>query len=164
MTEGSEPIYLDAELRPNRSLSASGFRVLMGVAVVTTLIPGAIFVAQGAWPVFGFMGLDLVAIYVAFRLSYAQGRAREFVRVTPMNLDVIRVDQHGRTWGVEKFPSYWTRVSMDDPPEADSQLTISASGRSATIGRFLSADERAGFARALRDALAKARQGHETYS
>lgn len=159
MSDQGAPVFLDAELRPNRSLSPVGFKILMAVFACAALVPGLVFFAQGAWPVVGFLGLDVAAVYLAFRMSYAQGRAREYIRVTPADLDVVRVDHYGRVKASEKFPSYWTRVSLDDPPEPDSQLTISAAGRSATIGRFLSAEERAGFAAALRQALARARQG-----
>lgn len=156
--EAKPPIFLDAELRPNRSLSPAGFRVVMGAMAAMSLIPGVIFLSQGAWPVFGFLGLDVLAVYVAFKLSYAQGKAREFVRVTSQDLDIRRLDHLGRQVSAERFPSYWARVAMDDPPEPDSQLSISASGRATTVGRFLSAEERVSLANALRDALARARQ------
>lgn len=155
------PILLDAELRPNRSLSPTGFRVVMGLLAVMSLVPGLIFLSQGAWPVVGFFGLDLLAVYMAFQVSYARGKAREFVRVTPANLDIKRVDHQGRNVSAERFPSYWARVAMDDPPEPDSQLTISASGRATTVGGFLSAEERVSLAQALREALARARQARE---
>lgn len=154
----SAPILLDAELRPNRSLSQTGFRLVMLAMCAASLIPGVFFLSQGAWPVAGFLGLDVLAVYVAFRLSYTQGRAREYVRVTPADLDIKRVDHKGRDVSTERFPSYWARVAMDDPPEPDSQLTIAASGRATTVGRFLSAEERVSLAKALRDALAEARQ------
>lgn len=155
------PIFLDAELRPNRSLSAVGFRVVMGAMIAMTLIPAAIFLSQGAWPVAGFLGLDVLGVYIAFRLSYAQGRAREYVKVTQTDVDIRRLDHHGRRLSQERFPSYWARVAIDDPPEPDSQLTISASGRATTVGGFLSAPERVSLANALRDALARARQAKE---
>jgi uncharacterized membrane protein len=157
--DAKPPIFLDAELRPNRSLSPAGFRIVMGAMAAMSLIPGLIFLSQGAWPVFGFLGLDVLAVYLAFRYSYAQGRAREYVRVTTQDLDIQRLDQRGRQTSAERFPSYWARVAMDDPPEPDSRLTISASGRATTVGDFLSAEERLSLANALREALARARQG-----
>ena len=155
------PVFLDAELSPNRSLSPVGFRVVMIAMAAMSLVPSVIFLSQGAWPVVGFMGLDVLALYLAFRYSYAQGRAREYVRVTVQDVDIQRLDRKGRQTSAERFPSYWTRISMDEPPEPDSQLTVSASGRSTTVGQFLSAEERASLAAALREALARARQAKE---
>jgi uncharacterized membrane protein len=156
--EPQDPIFLDAELRPNRSLSKNGFMALMLVTSALVAFPAMVFLAMGAWPVAGFLGLDIVALYIAFRYSYAQGRAREYVRVTTERLDILRRDQYGRKTGQASFPSYWTRVHMDDPPEPDSQLRVSASGRSATVGGFLSAEERLSLAQALRAALDEARK------
>ena len=159
--DNSPHILFDAELRPNRSLSQTGFRWVMVALSVGSLVPGLIFLSHGAWPVAGFLGLDVLAVYVAFRMSYAHGRAREYVRVTPIDVDIKRVDHKGRDVSTDRFPSYWTRVAMDDPPEPDSQLTIAVSGRATTVGRFLSAEERLSLAYALRAALAKARQSRE---
>jgi uncharacterized membrane protein len=152
------PVIFDAEISPNRSLGPAGFRLVMALFAIMALVPGVIFLSMGAWPIFGFLGLDVLAVYVAFRLSYARGRAREYVRVTPRDLDIRRMDHRGREVSAERFPSYWARVAIDDPPEPDSQLTVSASGRYTTIGRFLSAEERVSLALALREALARAKQ------
>jgi hypothetical protein len=50
-------------------------------------------------------------------------------------------------------------VTIDDPPRHDSQLVLSSHGRALAIGAFLTAEERAEVARALRAALAAHRQG-----
>jgi uncharacterized membrane protein len=155
------PIYLDAVLRPNRSLSPIGFYVLMSILSGVSLIVATAFVLKGAWPVFGFFGADVLGVYWAFKLSYRQGREREFVRVTPDQLSIERVDVQGKC-RAESFPSFWARVTIDDPPQHESQLTISASGRSAIVGRFLAPEERASFADVLRDALMRAKSSPST--
>ena len=50
-----------------------------GVSFVT----GMAFLLMGAWPVFGFFGLDVALIYPAFRLNYRSGRLYETVELTP---------------------------------------------------------------------------------
>jgi uncharacterized membrane protein len=35
------------------------------------------FYKIGAWPVVGFLGLDVLIVYLAFRASYAQAQAFE---------------------------------------------------------------------------------------
>jgi uncharacterized membrane protein len=160
MTAGSgagSRILFDAVLHPHRSLSPRGFRVLMGCVAAVSLAIGGWFVLNGAWPVFGFFGLDLLLIYVAFRVSYRRGRMYERVRLTEAELEVQRVDPRGgrRVW---TFQPYWLRVTMDDPPEHDSQVTLSSHGRSLTVGSFLSPEERLDFAKALRLALGRLRR------
>jgi uncharacterized membrane protein len=160
MTEPSpgetRPILFDAVLHPHRSLSPRGFGILMGCVGALTFGLGLGFWAIGAWPVFGLLGLDLVLLWVAFRISYRSARLYERVRLTPAELTVQRVEPDGkaRAW---RFQPYWLRVTMDDPPEHDSQVMLSSHGRRLVVGSFLSPEERLDFAKALGAALERAR-------
>ena len=49
----------------------------MSVLGVMWLGTGLFFLSIGAWPVFGFLGLDVLLIYLAFRWNYRAARARE---------------------------------------------------------------------------------------
>jgi uncharacterized membrane protein len=150
-------VFFDAILHPHRSLSPKGFAVLMGLFSAVSLSVGGFFWLHGAWPIFGFMGLDILLLYGAFRLSYRSARMYESVRLTERELVVQRVGWRGenRTW---RFQPYWLRVSMDDPPEHESQITLSSHGRSLVIGAFLSPEERLDFAKALTEALGQCRK------
>lgn len=118
---------------------------------------GIAFVLIGAWPVFGFLGLDVLLIYVAFRVNYRWGRTYETVLLTEDELTVERVTADGgiRRW---RFQPYWLKVDIDDPPRHTSALTLSSHGKALVIGAFLTPDERLEFAEALREALDKLRQ------
>lgn len=148
--------YFDAELNPHRSLGEAGFRVLMGVVIAANLIVGSIFYFSGAWPIFGFMGLDVLLLYFFFRLNYRDGNLKETVRLTDDGLEVRRQHPNGEEelWSLEP---YWLRIDMDDPPKHDSRLVLQARGRRVVIGSFLTPDERLEVARALRRALHKQR-------
>ena len=60
----------------------------------------------------GFIGIDLLLVYVAFKASYAGGRAYERVRLSADRLTVERVDPWGRRKSFE-LQSHWLRVSLD---------------------------------------------------
>lgn len=154
----SETVYFDAVLHPHRSLGPRGFLILMGAMGVLSCIAGFAFLSAGAWPVFGFFGLDVLIVYIAFRASYRSARWVETVRLTEEALEVREVDPKGRerSW---TFQPYWLRVEMDDPPEHDSQLTLRSHGRGLIIGAFLAPEQRADLADALRDALDRHRRG-----
>ncbi|WP_029010893.1 DUF2244 domain-containing protein [Azospirillum halopraeferens] len=145
-------VFFDAILHPHRSLGRTGFLVLMAAVVLVSAVVGTAFLVQGAWPVTGFFGLDVLLLWWAFRANYRSARRYERVRLTDRELTVQRVawKQPDRTW---RFQPHWLRVSMDDPPRHESQVTLSSHGRSVVVGSFLSPDERADFARALRRAL-----------
>ena len=52
----------DFRLRPHRSLGPRGFLILMALIGSISFITGLLFMLQGAWPVFGFLGLDVALI------------------------------------------------------------------------------------------------------
>jgi uncharacterized membrane protein len=151
------PFLFDAVLQPHRSLSPAGFAILMAAVSLICFVAGAVFVIAGAWPVMGFFGLDVLLIYIAFRVNYGAARRYETVRLTEETLVVERVTPNGQrqTW---RFQPYWLRVAMDDPPRHDSKIVLSSHGRSLVIGAFLSPSERLEFAQALRGALDRLRQ------
>ncbi|MHA1536645.1 MAG: DUF2244 domain-containing protein [Alphaproteobacteria bacterium] len=160
MDDGKDQIageyLLDAVLSPHRSLSPRGFLVLMGCIAAVSFAVGIAFAIAGAWPIFGFFGLDVALIYWTFRANYRSGRAHERLRLTRDELRVERTDASGnvRRW---TFQPYWLKVEIDDPPEHASQLVLRSHGRALAIGAFLSPPERGEVAGALRRALARCR-------
>jgi len=152
---GGEEVLFDAELTPHRSLSPEGFFLLMALIGLISFAAGALFFMVGAWPVVGFLGLDLLLIYLAFRASYRSGRAYETLRLTRRDLTLKRVDSWGRAqrW---QLPSTWLQILVDDTPQHQSRLTLRSHGRSLIVGSFLTPEERVDLARALRRAMAKA--------
>jgi uncharacterized membrane protein len=148
--------YFDAVLHPNRSLGGRGFVALMIGLAALSFVGGIVFISVGAWPVFGFLGLDVLLIYAAFRASYRSGRLVETVRLTDDALEVRRVDAYGRgaAWRV---PPLWAKVEVDNPEEHDCRVTVRSHGQSIVLGAFLSPPERKELAAALRAALSRLR-------
>ena len=72
-----------AVLTPHRSLTREGFIAVMALIAGVNLIGGAVFFIAGAWPVAGFMGLDVLLIWWAFRANFADGRRAERIEVWP---------------------------------------------------------------------------------
>ncbi|MDP6953830.1 MAG: DUF2244 domain-containing protein [Alphaproteobacteria bacterium] len=151
-----QPLLFDAVLRPHRSLSGSGFLVLMAVIGVVSFAAGMVFLLMGAWPVFGFFGLDVALIYFAFRLNYRDARRSERLRLRRDSLEVQRVGPGGHIsrW---RFQPYWLHVDLENAAEHHSRLTLSSHGRSVSIGDFLAPEERASLCEALRAALGRCR-------
>lgn len=152
------PGLFDAVLYPNRSLPNAGFRAVMLVVILVNLTLGLAFYLKGAWPVLGFCGLDVLLVWLAFRLSYRQGRLCERVRMTPDDLFVSRVlpSGHESRWRLQPF---WTRVAIDRPVRHESQVRLVSKGGVLILGSFLSPKERGEFADALSAALAGLKRG-----
>lgn len=145
-------VLLDTVLVPHRSLGPSGFRLLMCVVAVFCLSIGIVFASLGAWPVFAFLGLDVLLVFVAFRWSYRTGRERERIRLDTEALQVVRTGVDGRalSW---TFQPHWLRIDFDESGDHTDQLVLSSHGRRLVIGAFLGPDERAKCAQLLRDGI-----------
>ncbi len=153
-SEEAGPLYFDATLSPHRSLSPRGFLILMSAIAGCGFAVGTGFALMGAWPVFGFAGLEVLLVYVAFRLNYRAARAHERLRLTPGWLEIARVDWNGRARLYRLEPA-WLSIELDRPVEQDTPLLLRSRGAVAEIGRFLTPEERLEVAEALAAALAR---------
>ena len=109
--EQDEPTLYSAMLAPHRSLSRAGFVALMIVLAGASFAAGFAFLLIGAWPVFGFLGLDVLLVYLAFRANYRAARAFEEIQVTPNQLFVRQVSTRGQA-REERFNPRWARLEI----------------------------------------------------
>jgi uncharacterized membrane protein len=163
MTAGNDfdeqPELFSALLTPHRSLNRSGFLVLMGFISVVSFAAGVVFLVIGAWPVFGFFGLDVLVIYWAFRINFRDAKASEEIRITPSELRVRRISHRGH---VVEFVLNPLWVQLDQKTHAEfgiEKLYLLSKGSRVSIASFLGPDEKASFAKALTVALRAARRG-----
>ncbi len=146
-------------LRPYRSLGPRGFVALMAALCCLSFVTGLIFWLAGAWPVIGFMGLDVALVYVAFRLNYRDARAAEEISLTRESLTVRRIAADGETSVIELNP-YWARLEIERRPGMGvTGVSLASHGKRFAIGAFLGPDERETLAVRLAAALAAARAG-----
>ncbi|HQT51888.1 MAG: DUF2244 domain-containing protein [Phenylobacterium sp.] len=150
-------VFMDAEIRPNRSLSRRGFVVLITVLTVLNCASAAVFLSMGAVFVPMFLGLDLVAVVVAFLVSFAAAKQIERVRVTDRQVQVF---QETPTWKklMWESPTAFTRVTLLTEDDHAIDLRLALSGKEAPVARALSPAERAEFAKALEGAIYSARR------
>jgi len=116
-----------------------------------------LFVSLGAWPVFGFFGLDVGLIYFAFRRNYADARVAEEIELSPLRLTLTRLDARGAPQRLEFNPA-WARFSVLRDHEGDVlAMALVSHGVSHPIGRFLGPEDARSFAEAFNRALAACR-------
>lgn len=147
-------LFFERVLLPHRSLPPRGFHLMMGLLGLVSLAVGIGFVAIGAWPIFGFFGLDIALLYLAFRLSYRSARQREILRLAGDDFTVERISIYGerRLW---RFQPFWLRVVLEERDDESNRLLLASHGRSLVIGDFLGAPLRRELAQSLRAALAR---------
>ena len=155
----AEPAIFSAIITPHRSLGSTGFLILMLAIGALSFASGVAFLLLGAWPVFGFLGLDVLLVYVAFRANYRAARAYEEVTVTATELTVRKVSHRGavREWTLNPL---WVQLDRIVHKEFGiERLFLVSRGRRLSIAAFLNPDEKASFAQALASALGEAKRG-----
>jgi uncharacterized membrane protein len=124
-----------------------------------SFVAGIVFLILGAWPVFGFFGLDVLLIYLAFRANYRAATAYEQISVTPSELRLRKVSHRGRVsqWTLNPL---WVKLERDIHEEFGiERLFLVSGGRKLPIATFLPPDEKESFAAALAVALSEVRRG-----
>lgn len=144
-----------ATLTPHRSLDRRGFLILMGLVILVNLVVAGMFVALGAWPIAGFAGLDVLLVWWAFRVNFADARKLERISITEHEL-VLDRESEKKPPEQQRFVRRWVRVELEEDQDREligSLLLVSGRTRVA-IGEFLAPEERKTLAAALKSALA----------
>lgn len=134
--------------KPNCSLSPSGRIGVVAVLAIFSLTVAAGFSFAGAWMVFPFAGLELLAVGYAF---YRVGRHAEDYESITIDGDQLAVEQrdHNKISRVV-FHCYWARVELREGPDGVRHVWLCSHGRGVEVGRFLSDPQRLVLAEQLR--------------
>ena len=148
---GAPAVHFATSLSPHRSLSPEGFKWLIRGAVAANLLIGVPMYLVGAWPVMGFMGLDVFLLWYMFKRSYLDARRSETLLLTDRELVIVRVAPDGEREEL-RLDAYWLKVET-----TEERLVVTSRGNRAVIGRFLGPDERVRVADQLKAAIADMR-------
>ncbi len=153
-----EPVLFEVRLSPHRSLSPAGFAIVMSVLAAVSFAVGVSFLMMGAWPVFGFFGLDVALIWLAFRLNYRDARAYEDIRMTPNVLSVRQVSAKGAARETA-FNPRWVRLEKtEDELYGVTRVALISRGIFLIVGAFLPPLYKSELAKCLDAALAAAKR------
>lgn len=147
----AQPLYMDAVITLNRSLSPRGFRVLFSLLVTVNVLFAIFLFAIGAWPAPIFLGIDVLLVWLAFRASFRAAERAERVQVSAEEVRVTHEDGEKRRT-VWTSPTAFTGVRVEE-----ARVRLMLSGKGYTVARSLSPDERSQFVVALQDAIRSAR-------
>jgi uncharacterized membrane protein len=156
MAEPSDPRpspSFAAILRPNRSASVRAINLVIVLLAGVFFLTGIGFALIGAWPVLGFLGLEIVLLYLALRWNLLAAGRHETITLTRRALTIERVDPWSQRT-TDTFDPAWAQVLLD---RERGKLEIRSHGGGIVVGRFLAPEELAELAHTLRAALAKSR-------
>jgi uncharacterized membrane protein len=152
----ARPLFA-ATLTPHRSLTRRGYRYVIALFCVLATIPAIVFFSLGAWPIVGFLGIDLIAIGWALSSSMKSGKQFEEVTLWPDELEVKQVAPNGKV-ELTRFNPFFVKLVIDrDFNERTTALHLRTRDSDLVIGAFLNPDDKASFAKVFGSALKKAR-------
>jgi uncharacterized membrane protein len=154
-----EPALFSAVVTPHRSLSHAGFLIVMAAVGGVSFVAGTAFLLLGAWPVFGFFGLDVLLVYWAFRANYRAAAAFEEVTITASELRIRQVSHRGKVseWS---FNPLWVRLERESDEEFGlERLFLVSRGQRLPVASLLGPTEKESFAAALAAAISEAKRG-----
>jgi uncharacterized membrane protein len=158
-TRDDDRVLFSAVLRPHRSLTPKGIRLVIGLVALAGLIAAIPFIVFGFWPVAGFYGLDIALLWWAFRINMKDAESYETITLSQYHLAIEKVPHRGlpQHW---HFNPVWTSLHKDVTDDQTlKQLALVSKGETVTIADCLNSDDKTDFGKALPSALATAIRG-----
>ena len=143
-------------LWPYRSLSLRGFRILITVLAILMSLIGLGFYLIGAWPVLGFLGLEIFIVWYAFKWNYRSGQLVETVAITPQKVDITRTDWRGHSKTI-CLNGVWIKAELDTKENKKCRLYLRQHSNKLEIGAFMPPAEKPSLAFALNEVFARLR-------
>ena len=136
-----EKVYLDLTILPYRSLSKKDFRNLMFCVAFIFFSIGGYFWYLGAWPVFGFIGLDVALLYYAFKINYKSGEIFETLKIEKETFLITRNFPSGKqqSWNLEP---YWASVELNSQKRNEENLILKSKDKVVLVGSFLNYNDK----------------------
>jgi uncharacterized membrane protein len=149
----SDPAYRWV-IKRNCSASPAQLALVFASIVLFSFLIGIAFALVGLWLVLPFVGLELLAVGLAF-VCYGR-HAADFERIE-LDAVQVRIERHdGGRVVTERFAAPWTRVELEESGGGwmrRVRLFVVAHGARVEVGRHLAEPRRRGLARELRQAL-----------
>jgi uncharacterized membrane protein len=153
-----EQTLLFERLSPHRSLSPQAFTIVIALLGAASFAVGIAFLLMGAWPVFGFLGLDVLLVWLAFRANFRAARAFEEILVTPVRLVWRRVSARGEAREDTMNPRWVRLETTSDELSGVTRVALRERRMTRVIGAFLPPAGKEKLAKSLAHALATAKR------
>ena len=109
---------------------------------------------KGAWPVFGFFGLDVLLVYIFFKINFKSGKKKEIIILTENQL-IIEFYNEKKISKTHYLDANWLKINLTKFKNEISKLKISSKNKSVIVGSFLRYKEKKNIVKSLKTALRK---------
>ena len=136
-------------LKPNSSLTGSMRIFFLGSIFFICSIIGVGFFLEGGVMILPFAGLEIILVYLAFRLSFNWSSQKQIIILSKDHVEV-RVDGLKEFFTWKEFRSFATfNVTKNNNENHD--LSFRSKGKEVIVGSFLNEDDKS----ILRDEISK---------
>ena len=128
-------------LEPSKSLRPGGANLILVILGGFGLVISGSFMVFGAWPVFGFMALDVLLIYIGFQAQYRRSNRGQEITISNDKIE-IKYFKGGVCVKTILLNKYWAKLEQFNCFNRRSKLMFSSHGKFSEIGEFLSLKEK----------------------
>lgn len=134
--------------KPNSALSADNkIKVVILLAIIPLLI-GVGFSLVGAWLVMPFVGLEILALAIAFYYINNHEADYESISIDGDSLVVERSTSQQVSQDV--INPYWVKILQHKLPNGELHLYLQSHGKEIEVGRYLTSEQRELLAKQLK--------------
>ncbi len=127
-------------LKPNSSLTGPARVLFLGSIFFICSVIGIGFFLVGGTMILPFAGLEIILVYLAFRLSFNWSNQKQIIILSKEHVEV-RVDGLKEFFTWKEFRSFATfNVTKDDSRDED--LSFRSKGKEIYIGDFLNQEDK----------------------
>ena len=144
--------YLDIKIYRNQSLTTRGLYILMFFITIPASYLGISFYVLGAWPVLGFMGFEILLIYIAFKILFYNNKFYEHIILDSEKLNILFKKKNKIIKKIELEPT-WVQVKIEKIYENEDTLIVSSHGKKIILANYLIPEERLKLAGKIKSGL-----------
>ena len=113
---------------------------------------GISFYVLGAWPVLGFMGFEILLIYIAFKILFYKNKFYEHIILDNEKLNILFKKKNKIIKKIELEPT-WVQVKIEKIYENEDTLILSSHGKKIILANYLIPEERLKLAGKIKSGL-----------
>ena len=127
-------------LKPNSSLTGAARVLFLGSIFFICSVIGVGFFLAGGTMILPFSGLEIILVYLAFRLSFNWSNQRQIIILSKEHVEV-RVDGLKEFFTWKEFRSFAT-FNVTKKNSEDHDLSFRSKGKEIVIGSFLNGEDK----------------------
>ena len=152
--------FLNIKIYPNNSLSPKGFFLLMAFITIPCLTIGIMFMVMGAWPVLGFMGLEVFLIYIFFKILFHKNNFYEHIILDTKHFNIF-YNNKNKTIDTIVLEPTWLQVKLN---KTEKSLFVLTHGKIIELGKCLAFKEKVSLAKTIDDALFNWKKNNQNFN